>query len=424
MENQSYAFTRFADNINIYVNSISEGTKVLSTVEMKLAEYGLQLNSDKCGVYSAFSRKYLGFQFEKIGTSVFVKRIAKGKRNVFGNWHKNALQKIDHNFYIVNNGVLTKKDFTILFDNEEKKTHIPVETADAINIYSNVIFSSNFIETLNKYSLSLNVYNKYGVYVGGFWAANQKNRMKSLVQQVKFYSGDERLGYAKTMDMASLHNLRCNLKYYMKHRKSILLEKTIKYLTQGIEEMNKAKTIEQILMIEARCRQKYYQCFNEMFSNNAFHFSIRTKRPPKDEVNAMISFGNVYLYQKIAQMIYRTSLDIRISFVHSAMKRCENLNLDMADIFKPVIVDRVICTLINKKMISKEKHFEKAEQNGIYLNKEGKRILLQELDRKLRQTITVNKIEYTYERLMYQEIRKLEKSILYDEPYKSFKYQI
>jgi group II intron reverse transcriptase/maturase len=425
MENQAYAFVRFADNINVYVNSIEEGTKVMNAIETKLFEYKLCLNESKRGVFNAFSRKYLGFQFEKVGTSILVKRITHGKKNVFGNWHKNSLQKIDHNFYIVNDGVLTKKDFTILFDNEEKKTHIPVETTDAINIYSNVIFSSNFIETLNKYSLNLNVYDKYGVFVGGFLAANQRNRMKSLIQQVKIYSDNEqRLKYARAIDIASIHNLRCNLKYYLKHNTSVLLSETIEYLTEGIRELNESKDINQILMIEARCRQKYYHCFNEMFSGDSFHFTVRTKRPPKDEVNAMISFGNVYLYQKIAQMIYRTSLDIRISFVHSAMRRNENLNLDLADIFKPIIVDRVICTLINKKMISKEKHFEKAENNGIYMNKEGKIILLQELDRKLRQIITVGKIEYTYERLMYQEVRKLESCLLNGMQYKPFKYQL
>lgn len=99
-----------------------------------------------------------------------------------------------------------------------------------------------------------------------------------------------------------------------------------------------------------------------------FKFTVRSRRPPKDEINAMISFGNVYLYQKIAQMIHRTSVDIRISFVHSAMKRYENLNLDLADIFKPIIVDRVIYTLINKKMIVKDKHFQKEAQGATFLN--------------------------------------------------------
>ena len=86
------------------------------------------------------------------------------------------------------------------------------------------------------------------------------------MQQVRIYSDDiQRLKYAKNVDIASIHNLRCNLKYYLKHNKSKLLSETIEYLTKEICEINEAKDINQVLMIEARCRQKYYHCFNEMF---------------------------------------------------------------------------------------------------------------------------------------------------------------
>lgn len=188
--------------------------------------------------------------------------------------------------------------------------------------------------------------------------------------------------------------------------------------------MNQADSIENILLTEARCRQKYYRCFNEMIMNEEFCFTVRSRRPPKDEINAMISFGNVYLYQKVAQIIRRTSVDIRISFVHSAMQRYENLNLDIADIFKPIIVDRVICTLINKRMIIKDKHFQKEEQGATFLNNEGKQIMLQELEHKMKQVVTVNVIKYTYERLIYQEIKNLENSFLKGQRYKPFKYQL
>lgn len=187
--------------------------------------------------------------------------------------------------------------------------------------------------------------------------------------------------------------------------------------------MKNSNSIEQVLLIEARARQRYYQCFNEMLKGRDFYFIKRTKRPPQDALNAMISFGNVWLYRKIAQMIYRTGVDIRISFVHSAMKRNENLNLDVADIFKPIIVDRVIYTLINKRMISAEKHFEKVGK-GVFLNKEGKKIFLQELEYKMKQSIKVGEQKYTYEQIVFQEIRKLEKSLVYDFKYKPFKYQL
>lgn len=116
--------------------------------------------------------------------------------------------------------------------------------------------------------------------------------------------------------------------------------------------------------------------------------------------------------------------DIRISFVHSAMQRYENLNLDIADIFKPIIIDRVICTLLNKRMIAKNKHFQREELGATFLNNDGKQIMIQELERKMNQVITVASIKYTYERLIYQEIKNLENSFLKGQKYKPFKYQV
>ena len=101
------------------------------------------------------------------------------------------------------------------------------------------------------------------------------------------------------------------------------------------------------MLVEARARELYYRMINEIISNEDFHFTIRTKRPPKDPINALISFENVYLYNRIATEINKTSLDIRIGFVHFTTNRSQSLNLDLADIFKPIIVDRVIFSLIN-----------------------------------------------------------------------------
>lgn len=424
MELQGYLFVRFADDINIYVSDLQKGYSILAEVENKMKEYHLEINREKSGIFSVYSKSYLGYKFEKIGSSVLVKRNRDRTKSVYSEWNKNAIEKIAHDYYIVNDGILTKKDFTLLFANEEKKQYIPLETTESINIYSNVEITPNFLESINQKDLNLNIFNRYGVYIGSFYAANQKNCMKCLIKQVEIYQNGKRIEYAKKIDIASLHNIRSNLRYYMKHYPSEILENGIKELSNGICMMKSANDIKDILLIEARCRQKYYECFNQMIFNEEFHINGRNRRPPKDELNAMISFGNVYLYQKIAQMIRKTSMDIRISFVHSAMKRYENLNLDIADIFKPLIVDRVICTLINKKMIVKNKHFQREEQGGVFLNQIGKQIMLQELECKLKKIITIKDISYTYERLIYREIKKIENSLLTGDTYKAFKHQI
>lgn len=146
MEKQGYMFVRFADNINIYVSSLQEGYFILDKVIPQLGIYGLGINRKKTGVFSVYSRKYLGYIFEKCGNGILVKRHTKRNKKIFSNWHKSSIEHIGHDYYIVNDGILTKKDFTILFANEAQKTYIPAETTDTINIYSNVEINLGFLE--------------------------------------------------------------------------------------------------------------------------------------------------------------------------------------------------------------------------------------------------------------------------------------
>lgn len=137
----------------------------------------------------------------------------------------------------------------------------------------------------------------------------------------------------------------------------------------------------------------------------------------------MISFGNTIIYQKIANEIYKTKLDIRISYLHSAMRRYENLNLDISEIIKPILVDKVIFSLINKRIIDAKVHFEK-RNNGVFLNKEGKYLFIDQLNKKLSSTITINNKKVSYQEILQQEVLKLLRHFKYDEEYEPFKYRM
>ncbi len=424
MEEQGYLFVRFADDIRVYTSGIQGGYEVLDEVSIKLRELGLEVSEAKKGVYNVFSRKCLGYEFVKCDNSVLLRRSRSKSKKVNPNWHKTAIEKVNQEYYIINDGILNKKDFSVLFENDEKKVHIPVEIVDSINVYSDVILNTNFLKLMMNKRINVNVFDNFGIYQGSFMVDRQRNRMKVLMRQVMIYANEkERLVYAKKINIASVHNMRCNLRYYKKQHRTEEIDKAIEYISEGIARMNESIDITQLLLEEGRCRQKYYHSFNEIVGNDEFAMTARSKRPPKDAINAMISFGNTYLYQKIARMIYRSQVDIRVSFVHSALKRCQNLNLDIADIFKPIVVDRVIFSMINKKMISSKLHFESYE-DGVYLNKEGKRIFLYELNSKMQQKIKVGGNEYTYERLVFQEVKKIELDMLGENKYKAYKHRI
>ncbi len=102
-------------------------------------------------------------------------------------------------------------------------------------------------------------------------------------------------------------------------------------------------------------------------------------------MNTLISFGNSIIYSTILSEIYRIHLDPRIGYLHTTNFRRFSLNLDIAEVFKPIIVDRVIFTLIGKKMIS-NKDFKK-DGYGLLLKEPGRRVFVEELENRLKRTI-------------------------------------
>lgn len=128
------------------------------------------------------------------------------------------------------------------------------------------------------------------------------------------------------------------------------------------------------------------------------------------------------MYNELSRIINKSGLDIRISIVHSANSRNASLNLDIADIFKPIIVDRVIFSVINKKQIKADEHFEQVKNGGIYLNREGKTIFLRALDEKMEQTVLFGENAISYQQILHKEITKLVKHIKGEAKYKPYKY--
>lgn len=421
-----YSFCRFADNINIYCDTEEEARKAFADANHYLeTKLGLKINQKKSGVYPAIMRTFLGYEFKKDKAAKAVTAIKAGKKKCeyYRTWHPSAIQKMEQDYHIISDGILNRKDFSILFEGENHKIFIPVEACSSINIYSNVIFGKSFLEYTNQRKLTVNMFDKYGNFLGSFHSQGHYKRTGILLKQVTLYNDlPKRLELARKIEIASLHNQRENLRYFYKHSKKESLKKAIELMTDYMSQMKNVKDINQLMMIEARAKQRYLQTFDDMIDNEEFPFEKRTRRPPKNEVNALISFGNTFLYRRIANEIYKTALDIRIGIVHSSNSRSESLNLDIAEIFKPLIVDRAIFSVIHNLQVHRNMHFETTKEDGIYLNNVGRRIFIRKLEQKLNLKLSVNGQKITYDRIIKNEIHKILCCIEKDEKYKPFKY--
>ena len=137
-------------------------------------------------------------------------------------------------------------------------------------------------------------------------------------------------------------------------------------------------------------------------------------------MNVLISFGNSLMYSIILSEIYKTHLDPRIGFLHATNFRRFSLNLDIAEIFKPIIIDRIIFSLIAKKMITKS-DFNK-DMGGLVLKDNAKRVFIEELDKKLATTLKHKTLgrNVSYRRLIRMELYKLEKHLMEEKEYEPY----
>ena len=414
-------YIRYCDDINIFGKDKKEVYSTIKFIEKRLKEqYLLNINHNKTEITNVFYTKFLGYKLIKNKFGVEIVKISKEVQYT-NRWRTNSLEKINNEYHIVNEGILSQSDYTILFENKNKKVYIPIEATKILNIYSNIIINSNFFNLMNSKNIIVNLFDKHNRYIGKFIPNNTRKSCLLLLKQVEIYNDyNKRMNMAKDILSSEIYNLKSNLKYYNRRYNHDIKEK-IKLIEKAEKEINLIKEHEKLLLCEARIKGIYYSCFNEILQNEKFKFIKRSKRPPQDPINALISFGNTLLYNYIAKEIYKTKLDIRIAYLHSSNNRYESLNLDLADIFKPIIVDKIIFKLINKKIINDRLHFENIN-GGVYLTGEGKNIVINEFYKKIKDITTIGNNKTSYEKIIRKEIYKLSNSIMNEEKYKAFKY--
>ncbi|MCM8808205.1 MAG: type I-B CRISPR-associated endonuclease Cas1b [Candidatus Omnitrophica bacterium] len=317
-------------------------------------------------------------------------------------------------YYIFSNGVLRRKENTIVFETSGgEKKFIPVENIEQIFVFGEVDFNNKFLNFIGQNNICLHIFNYYGWYSGTFYPRETNISGDLIISQASYYIDyEKRINLAKKFVEGAIHNIKRNL------QKRDGFKNEENQITEYENQIKYAKNINQLMSIEAHVRKLYYDCFEKL---TGWNFEERTIQPPKNPLNALISFGNSLVYSVVLKEIYLTPLSPFISFLHEPSERRYSLSLDVSEIFKPVLSDRLILKLIDLKMI-KEENFVK-EMGGTYLNEEGRKIFVEEFDKQLETTILHRKLrkKVKYKTLIKLELYKIVKHILGEKEYQPLK---
>lgn len=170
-------------------------------------------------------------------------------------------------------------------------------------------------------------------------------------------------------------------------RENEQIKKVMNVLDEGIEKVFTAENTEEVMGIEGYCAQNYFSVFNTLITNEKvpFTFALRTKRPPLDPVNAVLSFVYTLLTSEFASALETVGLDSYIGFCHSLRSGRSSLACDLVEEAR-CIAERFVISLLNLQVIG-EKDFEEQVSGAVLLSDEGRKTVLARWQEKKRSTI-------------------------------------
>ncbi|ASJ09417.1 subtype I-B CRISPR-associated endonuclease Cas1 [Thermococcus siculi] len=269
--------------------------------------------------------------------------------------------------YITQMGVLERRGNTLFLENENGKKAIPINSTSEIHCFKPVSLTSGAMKLLSEKNVPAHFYNKYGYYRGSYMPIEGQISGTVVIKQAKHYLDPEKRLYIAEQ---FLEGIKASMVALLKSQRA-------DYKSIAEIEVEGTTPVE-LMGIESQLWREFYGIYATLLKH--FEFNERNRRPPRDEVNALISLGNSVLYTVTLSEIRKTYLHPAVSFLHEPLERRYSLALDIADIFKPITVFRVILRLVNRRQI-REEHFER--DVGVMLNREGLKTFLSELNGEL-----------------------------------------
>ena len=192
------------------------------------------------------------------------------------------------------------------------------------------------------------------------------------------------------------------------------IRRTVDFLDRGVERVLKAESVEEAVGIEGSCAQSYFSIFDKLITNERvpFEFKVRSKRPPLDPVNALLSFLYTLAMSDYAAALETVGLDSYIGFCHTLRSGRVSLACDLVEETR-CIVERLVLSLLNLQIIG-EKDFEKQISGAVWLNDEGRKKVLTRWQEKkrsvmtypyLKQKIPIGLLPYVQSNLLAKYIR-------------------
>lgn len=268
----------------------------------------------------------------------------------------------------------------------EEKLRIPFENIENVVCFNYIGCSPALMGKCVSKTIPINFISPQGKFLAKVCGETKGNVFLRVAQIDKFR--EMGLHMAQNTMAAKFSNTRQLIRRTLHDNAPLREDEKIKavvdVLEEGIDKVSTAQSIEEVMGIEGYCAQNYFSVFDELITNQnvPFTFEFRSKRPPLDPINAVLSFVYTLLTTEYAAALETVGLDSYIGFCHALRSGRASLACDMVEETR-CIAERFVITLLNLQIIG-EKDFEKQVSGAVWLNEDGRKKVLSRWQEKKR----------------------------------------
>jgi len=293
------------------------------------------------------------------------------------------MKKLQNCLYINRDGAyLHKERETLLVEQridgkKHKLMQLPIHSIGHIFCFGNVMVSPQVMGFCGENGTGLAFFNRYGRFHARIVGKQTGN---VLLRRAQYRIADEQVAnLAKNTVAAKVRSSRAVLQRHSRnHSNSPELERAIMRLKQIIKELPAHQNIEKIRGLEGEAASHYFGVFDHLITakDAGIRFNNRNRRPPKDPINAMLSFLYAVQGNEISSALQGVGLDPQVGFLHADRPGRDSLAQDLLEEFRAFVVDRLALSLVNRKQVS-SKDFEVDGLGGVTIKADTRKLILQ-----------------------------------------------
>jgi CRISPR-associated protein Cas1 len=294
------------------------------------------------------------------------------------------MRKLLNTLYVLTQGAYLhlEGETVVVKVEKEKRLQLPIHTIGSLVCFGNVLCSPFLLGTCAKRGVAISFLTEYGRFLASVQGPVSGNVLLRRKQYRMADDAGATRAIAVNLVSGKLAHCRLVMNRTIRDHGDKIDVAAIRSASESINKIMDripvAATVDEVRGFEGQAAAVYFKIFNHLILDQKadFEFTDRNRRPPLDEVNALLSFVYTLLRHDIRAALETVGLDPAVGFLHRDRPGRPSLALDIMEEFRPVIADRLVLSLINRRQLTK-KGFTKGANGSVTMNDTTRKTVLE-----------------------------------------------